>query len=401
MAEPVKEMETAFDRSPNSQRLELERSLCQFMNVKELQKELTKLGIDTSSFIDKNDLLNALVEARINGVSPGSSTSHVTSKEVKSSSTSVSSSSADQVREARFAEERVKCQSMKVPELRRELEVLGIDAKTFFEKSEMVKALAEARVDGQKKASPSSEAQGWTSQSFSSQRPSPTREAPSQKKAGTTNFDVVLFRDPNMLPTFKRIVRGFREKTWSRWSQAVSTEWRLQREEMDGSAGFIEQGNGFVDKKSDRLGEDEVLPVVAINERKAACAAAFYTDAEMNDSNSFSLVKLIGNAGEECKGGGSAILCYLIRNSRNKEGEFSPLKVNPIPNDPQSAHYFHSFGCTEPNPLLRGLDAVFSSGMNNFYRPLFCSEPNPPKCKGYPDVAFDGGTYFSSVQGPR
>lgn len=41
-----------------------------------------------------------------------------------------------------------KCQSMKVSELKKELEALGISTTSFFEKSDFVKALAEARADG-------------------------------------------------------------------------------------------------------------------------------------------------------------------------------------------------------------------------------------------------------------
>ena len=47
---------------------------------------------------------------------------------------------------------KLKDSSMSVKEMRNELESLyGISTKSYFEKSEFVKALAEARVDGMKK----------------------------------------------------------------------------------------------------------------------------------------------------------------------------------------------------------------------------------------------------------
>eukprot|EP00747_Dinoflagellata_sp_TGD_P219130 gnl/TRDRNA2_/TRDRNA2_91296_c0_seq1.p1 gnl/TRDRNA2_/TRDRNA2_91296_c0~~gnl/TRDRNA2_/TRDRNA2_91296_c0_seq1.p1 ORF type:complete len:451 (+),score=62.92 gnl/TRDRNA2_/TRDRNA2_91296_c0_seq1:118-1470(+) len=58
-------------------------------------------------------------------------------------------------REDRIAVERVKCESMRVSELKKELAELGIETTSFFEKDEFVRALAEARVDGVRAPSPS------------------------------------------------------------------------------------------------------------------------------------------------------------------------------------------------------------------------------------------------------
>ena len=41
-----------------------------------------------------------------------------------------------------------KLKGMKAGEMKKELEALGVSTKSFFEKSEFQKALAEARVDG-------------------------------------------------------------------------------------------------------------------------------------------------------------------------------------------------------------------------------------------------------------
>lgn len=399
MAEQMQALEATFDRSPSSQkeRLAMERSLYESMNVQQLRKELANLRGDTGLSIDKDELIQWL-EARINGLSQGSSISHgasisdSASNVGKLSSSSVSSNGAHQVREAHIAKDSTAANEAATESAvdKTKQKAFLTHAKSLFEPRDMVIPLADTRVDGRKKVAPSSEAQ------------SSVRSRTTSGAASATNFDIVLCRGDKMRTMFKQMVRGFQEPTWSGWmSNAMSTEWKLQKEEMEGSAGFIEQGNGFVDKERDRLREDEVLPVVAINGEKAACAAALYTPPQTNDADTFHLVKLIRNAGDECKGGAAALLCNLIRNSRNKEGEFSPLKVNPIPNQPDSSRYFQSFGCTEPNPVLRGLDALMGHGMNNFYRPLFCTNPDPPKCEAYADVAFDGGAYFSNIQGPR
>merc|ERR1711865_425893 len=48
----------------------------------------------------------------------------------------------------RLSDELEKCRSMKAGDMKKELEGLGISTKSFFEKTDFVKALAEARVDG-------------------------------------------------------------------------------------------------------------------------------------------------------------------------------------------------------------------------------------------------------------
>merc|ERR1719379_2954753 len=90
--------------------------------------------------------------------------------------------------------------------------------------------------------------------------------------------------------------------------------------------------------------EDFELPVLAMNGR-TPCAAAFYSDARMNRQNRFWLSDLIRNAGDDCRGGGAAILCYLIRHSENKGGDFNPLVLAPF-DSPKLKLYYESFGCT-------------------------------------------------------
>ena len=140
------------------------------MRAGEIKKELESYGISTKSFLEKSELVDALTQARAEGKTPiASSTSTSTStnastastdgasrkkkKKVRSETVEDAAPPTGAEREKRIAEEMAKCQSMKAGELKAELQSLGVSTKSFFEKSEFVKALAEARVDGVKKTS--------------------------------------------------------------------------------------------------------------------------------------------------------------------------------------------------------------------------------------------------------
>lgn len=112
------------------------------MRIGELKKELELLGISTKAMLEKKELVEALAKARVEGrqpVSPSSSSS-------ASSSTSKSAAS----RADKIAAEMETLRSMSVGDMRKELQSLEIPTKSFFEKSEFIRALAEARVDGAK-----------------------------------------------------------------------------------------------------------------------------------------------------------------------------------------------------------------------------------------------------------
>lgn len=113
------------------------------MKVSELRKELAEYGISTKSFFEKSDFVQALRKARAEGKKKTGSKS-------KPSSSS-SSESGTQSRKEKIALEIENISStMKVGEMKKELISMGIATRSFFEKSEFVKALAEARVDGKK-----------------------------------------------------------------------------------------------------------------------------------------------------------------------------------------------------------------------------------------------------------
>ncbi len=116
------------------------------MRASELRKELQSYGISTKSFFEKNELVEAVEKARSEGKTP------IVNGDDKegSKSTASSSSKSSATRAEKLAVEMEKCTKMKVGELKKELESYGISTKSFFEKTEFVRAVAEARVDGVK-----------------------------------------------------------------------------------------------------------------------------------------------------------------------------------------------------------------------------------------------------------
>mmetsp|Transcript_15561 Transcript_15561/g.24193 ORF Transcript_15561/g.24193 Transcript_15561/m.24193 type:complete len:365 (-) Transcript_15561:13-1107(-) len=145
---------TTFLRSTSTSTTTLLIDEINAMRAGAIKKELESMGINTKTFLEKSELVDALVKAREEGRTgtPVVETKEAKEEEVEQdedATTSTSSSTSSSLSRAeKIAEEMQKCQSMKAGELKKELESLGISTKTFFEKSEFVKALAEARVDG-------------------------------------------------------------------------------------------------------------------------------------------------------------------------------------------------------------------------------------------------------------
>jgi len=143
------------------------------MRAGEMKKELESYGISTRSFLEKDELVEALKKARSDGLKPKSQTEEPSTatdartssdasfsqsssrKSTTSQSSSSSSSKSEKSREERLLEERERCRLMKAGDLRKELEARSISTKSFFEKTEFVNALAEAIVDGVDKGSQS------------------------------------------------------------------------------------------------------------------------------------------------------------------------------------------------------------------------------------------------------
>jgi len=131
----------------------------QSMKVKEMRNELESYGISTKSFLEKKELLEALQQARAEGKQnisskTGSSTSRTGTDGKTSSDQSQNTQQASTSRQERYQQAFEKAKSMKTGELKQELQSMGMDCKSFFEKSEFVQAYANAVADGvQKKGS--------------------------------------------------------------------------------------------------------------------------------------------------------------------------------------------------------------------------------------------------------
>merc|ERR1719387_2488874 len=108
-----------------------------------------------------------------------------------------------------------------------------------------------------------------------------------------------------------------------------------------------------------------MLPLLAMS-RGTPCAAAMYSRSHEDRHDTYTLRTLFRNAGEDCKGGGAAILCYLIRNSQNTEREFRPLRLFPLHDEQNLTRYYESFGCFE-----RASDDLDSQKQTW----MFCSDP--------------------------
>merc|ERR1712183_22127 len=132
------------------------------MKVGDMRKELESYGISTKSFLEKKEFVEAIEKAREEGKKPISkeekkeSSSSTTSDEVFTESHTSSSDETDtRSRKEKMDAEMETIKKMKLSEMKKELQEYGISTKSFFEKSEFIKALAEARVDGVKKSSSS------------------------------------------------------------------------------------------------------------------------------------------------------------------------------------------------------------------------------------------------------
>lgn len=124
------------------------------MRVKEIRDELESYGINTKSFLEKSELIEALITARKEGKTPINDVKTSSSSSTTDTNTYTNDDSSRSAnRKERIQEEMENCKSMKVSDLKKELESYGISTKSYLEKSEFVRAVAEARVDGIKKSS--------------------------------------------------------------------------------------------------------------------------------------------------------------------------------------------------------------------------------------------------------
>jgi hypothetical protein len=129
------------------------------MKAGEMRTELESYGISTKSFLEKRDFVKALEEARAAGKEPKKQPETKTNGEQKQAKKEPASGKKEPAKEKkesasgasrteRLQQEMEKAKGMKVGDLKKELEGRGVSTKSFFEKTEFVKAYAEAIVDG-------------------------------------------------------------------------------------------------------------------------------------------------------------------------------------------------------------------------------------------------------------
>jgi hypothetical protein len=123
------------------------------MKAGEMRTELESYGISTKSFLEKRDFVKALEEARAAGKKPKKQPETKVNGEQKQAKKETAngkkeSSAGGASRAERLQKEMEKAKGMKVGDLKKELEARGVSTKSFFEKTEFVKAYAEAIVDG-------------------------------------------------------------------------------------------------------------------------------------------------------------------------------------------------------------------------------------------------------------
>ena len=122
------------------------------LRVAALKQELESYGISTRAFLEKGELVEAVVRARREGQTPDGTASSSSGPAASAAPAggagagSTAGPAAD--RTARLQIELEKCRPLTVAQLREELASYGISSATFFEKSEFVRAVAEARADG-------------------------------------------------------------------------------------------------------------------------------------------------------------------------------------------------------------------------------------------------------------
>lgn len=130
------------------------------------------------------------------------------------------------------------------------------------------------------------------------------------------------------------------------------------------------------------------------------CAAASYSEANMNEKDTFLLWQILANAGDNCVGSGLAILCNLIRTSKNRNGEFSPLNFIPPVNTPDVRKYYEQFGCKEPSSVLGKMlgvpkgDIPMLSGRQSS---LVCFDRAPQQCAAFLSSGVEAETYFGDI----
>ena len=117
------------------------------MRAGEIKRELESYGLDTKKYLEKSELVQALTQARADGLTSSESSNDNESTTTTTTAKESEEESAES-RQERLQQEIANCQGLKAAELKQELQERGVSTAALFEKSELVQALAEARVNG-------------------------------------------------------------------------------------------------------------------------------------------------------------------------------------------------------------------------------------------------------------
>ena len=119
------------------------------MKATDMRKELESYGISTKSLFEKSEFAEAVKRARAEGkTSTGGSAGSKPPSSNPSAASAKNSQTDEKTRAERLEQAKEKAKSMKVADLKKELQARGVSTASFFEKSEFVSAYAEAIADG-------------------------------------------------------------------------------------------------------------------------------------------------------------------------------------------------------------------------------------------------------------
>mmetsp|Transcript_11223 Transcript_11223/g.30792 ORF Transcript_11223/g.30792 Transcript_11223/m.30792 type:complete len:259 (-) Transcript_11223:9-785(-) len=168
------------------------------MKATEMKKELESYGVSTKAMLEKIDFMDALKKARADGMKPkeagdatvnGEGARSTTRKQSEESTTKPTDSST---RDDRYQKAMQEAKTMKVGDLKKELKDRGISTASFFEKSEFIKAYAEAIADnipkGASSSSSSSSSNSRTKSKAKAKKPEEPMD-PSYRDVVTQKFD--------------------------------------------------------------------------------------------------------------------------------------------------------------------------------------------------------------------
>ena len=179
------------------------------MKASEMKKELESYGISTKSLLEKKEFQIALEKARKEGKTPVESKKEETKDEepVNGESKAKSSSDGGESREEKYAKALEEAKSMKVGELKKALTDRGISTKSFFEKTEFVKAYADAIADGVEAKGSGGGASAGQGFGSGQQRRAPRQEEPrdpSYRDVNMQKFDRRQIIGSNVIDTSAR-----------------------------------------------------------------------------------------------------------------------------------------------------------------------------------------------------